>query len=68
MSIPESSIKRLNVFFNSLRGNSNLVGESSAEITPIISSDKSPRSNREVMKQEDLERYYAKPGEAEWGC
>jgi hypothetical protein len=62
MSIPESSIKRLTLFIDSLR-DANLAGKS-----PIISSEASPDSNRDEMKKNDLERYYAKPGEAEWGC
>jgi hypothetical protein len=62
MSIPESSIKRLTVFIDSLR-DTNLVG-----MSPMISSETSPDSNHDEMKKNDLERYYAKPGEAEWGC
>ena len=68
MSIPESSNQRLTMFFNSLYGNSNSGGEACVETEPVISSEKSLGSNREVVKHEDLERYFAKPGQAEWGC
>jgi hypothetical protein len=27
-----------------------------------------PDSKRDISRKEDLERFYAKPGKAEWGC
>ena len=70
MSIQKSSIKRLTIFFKGLRDNANVsralcVEQTTSQVAP---SCQPVHSNREVMKVEDLERYYAKPGEAEWGC
>jgi hypothetical protein len=70
MSI-QKSIKRLSILFKGLRDNANAsremcVGE---QTTPPVASFRQPvYPNREVTKAENFERYYAKPGEAEWGC
>ena len=60
------SIKPLCFF----RGNLNVNREFCLEQTaPAATASRQPvQSNREMMKEEDLDRYYAKPGEAEWGC
>ena len=70
MSIQKSSVNRLTIFFESLRGNLNVSRELCLEQTaPAATAARQPvQSNREMMKEEDLDRYYAKPGEAEWGC
>jgi hypothetical protein len=69
MSIPKSPIKGLAIFLNSLRDNSKLSREFCVEITPVISCEKSDSPKpRHAVKKEDLESYFAKPGEAHWGC
>ena len=70
MSIQKSSIKRLTAFFKGLRDNANVSRALCVEQTtsPVALSHQPVYPNRDVTKAEDLERYYAKPGEAEWGC
>jgi hypothetical protein len=84
MSIKKASLEQFTRFFNRLyrlpRRDFKLTGEVRAEPAPAISSSKSNRSTAAtVLASQDLyssrgvttkelERYYATPGEAEWGC
>ena len=78
MSTHKSSLQQFTRFFNRFhgmpRGDFKLTGE--VEVAPAISSNKSNGTSAGPLPPQDLrpatikglERYYAKPGEAEWGC
>ena len=84
MSIKKASFEQFTRFFNRLyklpRRDLKLADEVRAEAAPAISSNKSNRSTAATalasqdlyssrgVTTKELERYYAKPGEAEWGC
>jgi hypothetical protein len=83
MSIKKAFLAQFARFFNPLCNmdrECRLAGEVRANGAPTISSNKSngnsapvalssqDRHSSPVVTAQELERYYAKPGEAVWGC
>jgi len=83
MSIKKAFLEQFTRFFNppcKMDRDFRLAGEVRADGAPTISSNKSNgntalvalssqgRRSSPVVTAKELERYYAKPGEAVWGC
>jgi hypothetical protein len=83
MSIKKAFLEQFTRFFNrpcKMGRHFKLAGEVRADTAPTISSDKSSGDpapvalsaqdlqSSAVVTAKELERYYAKPGEAAWGC
>jgi hypothetical protein len=80
MSLQKESAEQFTDFFDHLykmlRGYLKGASESPAKPSPAISGKKTatvplrPQTlrSRRLLTTKELERYYAKPGEAQWGC